>query len=155
MTLKILELVSILCSALVAGMFFGPWVALTRSMHTFRPEVFLAVVDRLTRNMAPFMTVLIPTALLSLLAVLVVSYRTQPGIFHLTLTGFGLSLVALFVTVFIEVPTVKQIGTWTVSTLPGDWQQLRDRWGVFHLLRIVPASLNLALLVVAAIFCGR
>ena len=61
-------------------------------------------------------------------------------------------VVALVVTMLVEVPIVQQIETWTVSTLPGNWQHLRDRWGAFHVVRIVSSIVGLILLVVAAIF---
>ena len=152
MTLKIWEFISILLSALVAGMFCGPWVALSRSISTFKPEVFLAIVHRMNRNMSPVMTILIPAALLSIVPVLFISYDEKPRTFYLTLTGFALFIVALLVTVLVEVPIVKQIETWTVSTLPENWQQLRDRWGTFHVVRVVAAVAGFAFLVIAAIF---
>jgi uncharacterized membrane protein len=152
MALKVCELISIVASALVAGMFFGPWLALTRSIGSFEPEVFLAVVHRLNRNMAPVMTILMPVALLSIVPVLSISYGEQPKTFSFALTGFVLFTVALLVTMLVEVPIVKQIETWTVSTLPGNWQRLRDRWGAFHLMRIVPSMVGLVLLLVGAIF---
>jgi hypothetical protein len=62
--LEDMGLISIVLSTLVTGVFWGPWVALSRSISTFAPEVFLAIVDRLSRNIAPVMTVLMPTALL-------------------------------------------------------------------------------------------
>lgn len=43
MALKIWELSSIILSALVTGVFWGPWVGLTRSIATFAPEAFLAL----------------------------------------------------------------------------------------------------------------
>jgi hypothetical protein len=46
MALKICELISIVFSAFVGGMYWGPWLALSRSLRTFTPEVFLDVVDR-------------------------------------------------------------------------------------------------------------
>jgi hypothetical protein len=52
----------------------------------------------------------------------------------------------------VEVPIVKQIETWAVSTLPDNWQHLRDRWGAFHVIRIVASIAGLVLLVVGAIF---
>jgi hypothetical protein len=152
MTLKVLQLTSILLAAAVAGMFAGPWAALTRSIGTLRPEVFLAVVHRMSRNMEPLMKVLMPAALLSMVAVLPASYDDQRRIFVLTLTGFALFVVTLLVTMLIEVPIVKRIGTWTDSTLPDDWQELRDRWGKFHLARIGPAVVGLVLLLVGAVF---
>ncbi len=152
MPLKSCQLVSIVLAALVAGMFGGPWVALSRSMSALEPDVFLAVVRRMSQNIAPVMTLLMPVTLLSLVPVLLLSYNKQPKIFSLTLIGFALFLVALLVTMLIEVPIVKQIETWTVPTLPGDWQQLRDRWGAFHVVRIVTAMTGFILLVVGAIF---
>jgi hypothetical protein len=53
LTRKTWELIGIVLWALTAGMFHGPWIALSRSMKTFAPEVFLEIVDRMTRNMAP------------------------------------------------------------------------------------------------------
>ena len=81
-----------------------------------------------------------------------ISYSERRRTFYLTLTGFALFMVALLVTVLVEVPIVKQIETWTVATLPGNWQQLRDRWGAFHVVRMVASGTGLVLLVIVAIF---
>jgi uncharacterized membrane protein len=146
------ELVSIVLSAFVAGMFHGPWIALSRSLRTFTPEVFLAIVDRMNRNMAPMMTVLMPAALLSIIPVLLLSYSEQPRTFYLYAAAFVLFIVALIVTVFVEVPIVKEIATWSVSTLPGNWEELRDRWIRFHVIRVVAGLASFVFLVVGAIF---
>jgi uncharacterized membrane protein len=150
--MKTWELASIVCSALVAGMFYGPWAALSRSMRTFAPEVFLAIVDRMNRNMAPVMTVLMPAALLAMIPVLIASYGTYPKVFSLYAAAFILFIVALAVTVLVEVPIVKEIVTWTVATLPANWQQVRDRWVRFHVIRVVAGLASLVLLLIAAIF---
>ena len=150
--MKTWELISIVLSAMVAGMFYGPWAALSRSMNTFEPEVFLAIVDRMNRNMAPVMTVLMPTAFLSIVPVLFLSYSTQRRIFYLTLAGFVFLVVSLLVTMFVEVPIVEEIVTWKVETLPANWQQLRDRWRRFHVIRVVAGLASLVFLLVGAIF---
>jgi uncharacterized membrane protein len=152
MTLKIFELASIVLSAVVGGMYWGPWLALSRSINTFKPEVFLDVVDRLNGNMAGLMTVLTPAGLLSIVPVLFLSYSQRPVTFYLNLAGFILFLVALLVTVLIEVPIVKQITGWTVATLPTNWAQLRDRWGSFHIVRVVAGIGGVAFLTAGAIF---
>jgi uncharacterized membrane protein len=152
MTLKIWELISIVLSALVAGMFFGPWAALTRSMNTFGTEVYLAIGHRLIKNVAPVMTVLMPVALLSILPVLFFSYGMQPRTFYMASSGFALFAIALFVTLLVEAPISRQVKMWTPTTLPGNWQQLRDRWGSFHVVRVVASITGLGLLVGAAIF---
>ena len=150
--MKTWELISIVLSAFVAGMFHGPWIALSRSMNTFTPEVFLAIVDRMNRNMAPIMTVLMPAALLSILPVLVLSYHQHPLTFYLYAAALALFIVALLVTVLIEVPIVEQIVQWKISTLPSNWQQLRDRWTRFHIIRVIAGLTSLILLVIGAIF---
>lgn len=150
--MKTWELISIVLSALTAGMFHGPWVALSRSMRSFTPNVFLAIVDRMNRNMAPVMTVLMPATMLSLVPVLLLSYHQRPRVFYLNATAFVLFVVALMVTVFVEVPIVEEIVTWTVSTLPENWQQLRDRWTRLHVIRVVAGLVSFVVLVIAAIF---
>ena len=152
MILKICELISIILLTLVSGMYWGPWLALSRSMATFKPDVFLAIVHRMNRNMAPLMTILMPVAMLSTFPILLFSYSKQPTTFYLTLVALLLFAVTLVVTVRVEVPIVKQIETWTVPTLPPNWQQFRDRWGAFHIIRIVPSLVGLVLLLIAVIF---
>lgn len=150
--MKTWELLCIVTSALTAGMFHGPWVALSRSMKTFAPEVFLTIVDRMNRNMAPVMTVLMPATLLSMIPVMFLSYHERPLAFYLSATGFSLFLVAVFVTVVVEVPIVQQIVTWTPATIPANWEYLRDRWMRFHILRVVAGVVSLIFIVVSAIF---
>ena len=150
--MKAWELVSIVFSALTAGMFHGPWIALSRSMKTFSPEVFLEIVDRMNRNMAPVMTVLLPGTMLSIIPVILLSYRQRPMVFYLSTAALLLFLIALLVTVVVEVPIVQEIVTWTPSTLPENWQKLRDRWMRFHVLRVIAGMASLIFLVVAAIF---
>jgi hypothetical protein len=60
MTLKTSEVISIVLSALTGGMFWGPQLALSLSISTFKPEDFLAVVHRMSPNMASVMTPLMP-----------------------------------------------------------------------------------------------
>ena len=150
--MKTWQLISIVLSALTVGMFHGPWIALSRSMKTFSPEFFLEIVDRMNRNMAPVMTVLMPGTMLSIVPVLLSSYRQLPMVFYLSAVALLLFLIALLVTVVIEVPIVQQIVTWTPSTLPGNWQQLRDRWMRFHVVRVIAGIASLIFLLVAAIF---
>ena len=93
-----------------------------------------------------------PAALLSMVPVLFLSFHEGPRTFYLTLAGFALFLAALLVTIFVEVPIVKQIETWRISTLPGNWQELRDRWLAFHVIRVLASVAGLVLLLIAAIF---
>lgn len=151
MALLVSEGVALLLAAVTGGMFWGPWLALTRHLHTFRPEVLLAITDRLNRNMAALMTPLLPLTLLALLPVLWLTYGRHPATFSLTLLAFGSYLTALLVTMRVEVPIVKQIVGWTVYTLPPDWQRLRDRWAAFHVVRVAAVLVGLACLIAGVV----
>lgn len=152
MILNCFELVNIVLSALVGGMYWGPWLALSRSLNTFEPDVFLAITQRLNQNMAGLMTYLTPLGLLSTLPTLYLSFGSQPTTFWLTLAGFMGFLTALIVTIWIEVPIVRQIVSGSPSALPANWTRLRDRWMNVHWIRVVGGLVGLALLVAGAIF---
>ena len=152
MTLKVLELTSIILSTLVAGIFFGPWLALSGSVTNFKPEVWLAIVNRFNSNLFPVMSVLMPGALLSIVPVLLITYRGQRTTFFLNTVALILSAVALLVTVLFQMPLVKQMRAWTVATLPHNWEEIRDRWEAYHAVRVVASVAGLVLMLTAAIF---
>ncbi len=122
-------------------------VGLTRSIATFEPEPFIGIVQRLSANLAPVMTVLMPLALLSMIPVLILAFGRRQAAFYLTMVAFACIAVALAVTMTTEIPIVKQIESWTALTIPDNWERLRDRWVSFHLLRVVSALAGLTLLV--------
>lgn len=152
MMLKIWEVISIFLLALVTGVFWGPWLGLSRSITTFQPEVFLAIGHRMIRNLAPVMPILMPAAMLSILPVLFLSYSNRPQTFYMNLAGLILFIIALLVTLIVEVPIDKKIIGWTPTTLPNNWPTLRDRWETFHVIRTVASVVGLALLLIGAIF---
>ena len=103
-------------------------------------------------NLGTIMAILMPVAMLSTLPVLYLLYRKRPKRFYPTLIGFLLFAVALLITLLVEVPLDFQFQQWTASTLPANWQQLRDRWEWFHFLRSWLAVIGLALLLAGALF---
>jgi hypothetical protein len=151
-TLASWQFISILLLALVPGVFWGTWLGLSRSMASLAPEVFLTVGHTMIVNLGTIMAILMPAAILAVLPVLYLTYRERSRAFYLTLAGFGLFIAALLITLMVEVPIDNQIEGWTVTTLPDNWQQLRDRWEWFHFLRSWVSVLGLALLLGGALF---
>jgi uncharacterized membrane protein len=152
MTLKVWELISVILSILVSGIFFGPWVALSGSVSNFKPEVYLAIVNRFNSNLYPVMRILMPAAMLSIVPVLFITYSGQRSTFFLNSIALVLFAVALLVTVLVQVRMVKQMRTWTLATLPQNWEQMRDRWEAFHAVRVVASVAGLVMMLTAAIF---
>jgi uncharacterized membrane protein len=77
-----------------------------------------------------------PTTLVSAVPVLVMLYRRhRRASFSLILVGVALLVVALVITLRVNVPIDDAIGRWTVDTLPPDWTSIRNRWEAFHAAR--------------------
>ena len=96
------------------------------------------------------MAILMPVALLSSLVMTALSWKRSTG-FALSLAGLVLMISALVITLAIEVPIDNQIKVWTVTTLPSDWQALRDRWEFYHGLRTFVSIAALALVTASSL----
>lgn len=107
-------------------------------------------------NLGVPMSILIPIALLSTLPVLFWLYqqRSMPA-FYLTLTGFVLFLVALAITLIVNVPIDNQIRQWTVQSLPSDWETIRDRWELYHALRTLASAAGFGFVLGADLIPGK
>ena len=151
MALRAFGLLSIVLGALVTGVFWGPWLALHRSSDLLEPETFLTLTRTMSRNLGTVMTVLFPVTLLSIGIELLFAFRHGKTSFWLCLAGLLLYLLTLGVTVGVEVPIVKQIETWTMATIPGNWHQMRNRWRRFHLIRVFGSIVGLSLIAAAAL----
>jgi hypothetical protein len=132
MTVKLTQFITIVLVALVAGVFWGPWLGLSRSIDAFTPETFLAIGHTMIANLAPVMPVLMLLAAASQLVLAALMYRQRSTGLSAMAIGFVLFLVALLVTLLIEVPIDHQIKTWTLDALPVNWMELRDKWERFH-----------------------
>ena len=87
-------------------------------------EAFLEIVDRMNRNMAPVMTVLMLGTMLSIVPLLLLlPYHQQPMVFYLSTAAFFVFFsLRCWSRWWCEVPIVQQIVTWTHSTLPENWR---------------------------------
>jgi uncharacterized membrane protein len=151
-TLEIWQFINIFLTALVTGVFWGSWLGLSRSIASLAPETFLAIGHSMIGNLGPVMPILMPAAMLTTLPVLYLVYGRRSKAFYPTLAGLALFIVALLITLLVEVPIDNQIAEWTATTLPTNWQQLRDRWEWFHVIRSWASVAGLALLLAGASF---
>ncbi|HLI75802.1 MAG TPA: DUF1772 domain-containing protein [Acidobacteriaceae bacterium] len=69
----------------------------------------------------------------------------------LFLTSGLILLLAIVVTVAVEVPMNKQIAAWDAGAVPANWAAIRDRWLQFHTLRTVAGGVAFA----CAVLAGR
>jgi uncharacterized membrane protein len=135
-SLKVIEFVAVFLLTLVAGVFWGTWLSLTRSKAAFSPEVFLAIGKRMVKNLAFPMRLLTPATLLSLVVLCVGLYwaRQTTGLL-LAIAAVVCLLTTMAITLVVNVPIDYQVKSWTIATMPADWQGIWNRWTAFHALR--------------------
>jgi hypothetical protein len=151
MHLRIWQFINVFLSALAAGVLWGRWLSVSRSIAEITPATFLEIAKTMIVNAVPVLPILTFAAILSTLPVLVLLYRKRRlRAFAATLAAFVLFLTSLAITLLVEVPIDRQIVEWT--TLPADWQELRDRREMFHMWRTFTYLAGVALITGAAVF---
>jgi uncharacterized membrane protein len=133
---KAVQFVTLLLFFLVTGVFWGTWFSLSRSMASITPGTFLEVGRLMIANLGGPMSVLMPAALLSALVLCVLLLRGRQARANVFASAaFVLMIIALVITLAVNVPIDHQIQSWTTAGLPPYWQAIRDRWEFYHGLR--------------------
>jgi uncharacterized membrane protein len=154
--IKAVQFVTLLLFSLVTGVFWGTWFSLSRSIAEITPGTFLEVGRLMIANLGGPMSVLLPAALVSGLVLCVLLHRRRQTLASLfASTAFLLMIVALVITLVVNVPIDRQIVSWTTAQLPFGWQAIRDRWEFYHGLRTAVSLAALACLFVSALSSGR
>jgi uncharacterized membrane protein len=147
--IRVAQATTIVLFALVMGVFWGTWFSLSRTMDQLSGETFVAVGHQMIQNLGVPMAILLPLALLSALATLVLlGPRRRSAVFWWMAAGFLLMVAALVITLAVEVPIDNQIQDWTAATLPADWRSIQSRWELWHTIR---TFLSIGALVAATI----
>jgi len=143
--MRVAQFVNLMLLSLVTGIFWGTWFSLSRAIELITPSTFLEVGKTMIVNLGGPMSILMPLALLSTLPVLYFMYRDRRmQDFSLVLLGLLLFVVALIGTLTVNAPIDRQINEWTLTTLPSDWMQIRDRWELWHTVRTFASVIGLA-----------
>lgn len=87
------------------------------------------------QNVALTMSIIMPASILCLLILLIRSWKTKTVYFYCIFAALLLAVIALIVTVGVEVPIDNKIRTWTVATIPSRWENIREKWEAYHTIR--------------------
>ena len=141
--------------ALVMGVFWGTWFALSRTMDQLSAETFLAVGHQMIRNLGVPMAILLPLSLLSALVTLALLWsHRHAAAFWWMAAGFLLMVATLVITLAVEVPIDNQIENWTAATLPGDWRSIQSRWQLWHTMRTFTSIAAVAAVTISGVVAG-
>ena len=133
---KWIQFVSIMLYVLVAGVMWGTWLSLARTMTDYDSATFLADGKHMIENLATIMAVLMISAVVIGLVAVVLLFRSRSTVAAwLAAIGLLLMIAVMLITLAVEVPIDNLIANWTEATLPSDWQEIRARWATFHTVR--------------------
>jgi uncharacterized membrane protein len=135
MKLKSIYFIALFLLMLVTGVFWGTWFSLSRSMEVFSAAEFIHIGKTIIRNLAVPMRIILPSCILFMILSAWFYPDKRTSGFYFCVTSIVLIVIALLITLLIEVPIDNQIATWTAETAPTGWQTIRDRWEFFHAAR--------------------
>jgi len=137
---------------LVTGVFWGTWFTLTRSLEDFQVEEFIHIGKMIIANVANPMKFILPSCLiLMVLSVWIYPQKKTKG-FYFLIAALTLMVVTLLITLLVLVPMDNEIKTWTSATAPGDWEDMRDKWKLFHFARTLTSLASFGCLAIAILF---
>ena len=148
---KFLELITAILLTLVAGVFWGTWFSLSRSMHVLSSDIFITIGKEIMKNVAVTMSIIMPASIAGMLLLLISSWKVRTVYFYCILAALILFIMALIITLAVEVPIDNQIRTWTATTTPADWQDIRDRWERYHTIRTFLSLTSVSFFIIAII----
>jgi uncharacterized membrane protein len=149
---KVTQFAALFLLTLVTGVFWGTWFTLTRSIEDFSAAEFIHIGKTIIANVAVPMRIIMPSCVvLVILSAWIYPDKRSAG-FYFSVAACLFIVIALLVTLLIEVPIDYQIKTWTPSSVPSDWQSIRDRWQFFHTVRTFCSLASFGALALAIVF---
>jgi hypothetical protein len=106
------------------------------AMHQMRDKTYRVVMP--------------PFRLVTLALVGGAAYVAQNGLAQwLAAASAALIVIDIVLTVKLQVPLNRTVQSWTASTIPANWAEIRDRWDAGHNLRLVLALASFICVVAA------
>lgn len=140
---SIIRFLSIIVAALLAGTSFGLWVG-------FNPNKFstTAYVEFQQNLVTSLNSLMISLVILGTLLTLIDSFlnRKQKTASILLFFAAASFVSCILISRFGNSPIQSQMLTWTSSTIPQDWTDLRDRWWFLHKIRTINELISLVLI---------
>lgn len=147
--LQVIQFIALFLLLLVTGVFWGLWFSLSRSYHVFSVQELQHIARTIISNLA------VPMRFISFSCLLLMSlsaWFSSNREFYFTIVSIAFILMALLITVVIEVPINNQVIAWTELTVPSDWESIRNRWQFFNVIRTFAALAGFGFFAAAILF---
>jgi uncharacterized membrane protein len=149
MKLKTAQLISLFLLMLVTGVFWGTWFSLTRSLNDFSAAEFIHIGKTIIANVSIPMRIIFPACVFFMFLSLLWHHPKKSYGFYLIIVANVLIVITLLITILVEVPIDNQLKQWTASTVPAQWEGIRQRWKLFHTFRTFTSLASFAFFAMA------
>jgi uncharacterized membrane protein len=151
MALKIARFFNLFLTGLLAGLLVGI-VFVELAFLDLSASVYTAVEQPKHRVFEPIMPVFMTLVIVSGILVLLLMRQRRTLPFVLALVGVLCTIVVVISTLLVNVSINSEIiNVWSAQNPPADWEQVRDRWNVWHAFRTVLAVVAFACQLVAVL----
>ena len=133
---EILILVALLNAALLTGNEFAVGVFIHPALNRLAPEFNVRGLQSIAKIYGAVMPFWMSSVALSCIALLFVAPFLSTA-WQLFLGATVLFSAAIIFSIIFPLPINNQTVEWNPSALPDDWQELRNRFDRYHIVRIV------------------
>jgi uncharacterized membrane protein len=148
MALNIVRFVLLVLMGLLVGSMFGILVGYNPA--TLSASAYVEQHQNAVRSLNTLFPV-IGGICIALTAVLAAGSGANRRVRYLLVAAVLLMLVAALVTRFGNQPINAVVMTWSTQVQPAHWEQLRDQWWQWHVVRTIAAFLAFSSVVVAVL----
>lgn len=143
-----LQFIDIMIIALLAGSVFGIWRGYDPSGYS--PAAFLEIHQGAVRGLNTLLPAMGAAAIV-LTGILAWNATGKALPFRLYVVAMAAMVTAALVTRFGNQPINATVMTWTPGAMPSGWEELRDTWWRWHLVRVAAIITALAVLLAAVL----
>jgi hypothetical protein len=141
---KVLYFGALFLLMLITGVFWGTWFTLTRSIDSFSSGEFMHIGRVIIANVAIPMRIILPAGIVLVILSLWLYEGKKTAGFYFGILSLILIMAVLLITLTVLVPIDNSIKTWTISTLPSNWEIIQDKWKTFHAARTLASLISFA-----------
>jgi hypothetical protein len=143
-----LRFINIVLAAILAGTSFGIWIGFNPA--NLSPAAYIAQQQNM---LASLNVIMISLVVIATVITLVSAWlqKSDKSIFITLLIAAVFFFACIIISRFGNQPLNNIIMTWTSSTFPENWADLRNQWWSFHIMRTIAELVALVLVTWASV----
>ena len=139
---SVLRFINIILAAILAGTSFGIWLGFNPA--NLSPATY---VEQQQNMLGSLNVLMISLVILATIITLLSAWlqKSDKSVFITLLIAAAFFISCIIISRFGNQPLNNIIMTWTSSSLPENWFEIRDQWWSFHIMRTIAELIALSL----------